>query len=228
MKAEDFNSSQDFFAKREKQRAIRNAQSVKLKRRSKNKKQAKAYKELNKEREKAWRLEQEKNNPGKYKLQRRRINWKREYGLYLPDIIEMLSNQNDQCNGCGVLVTWVDCSVDHVIPKARGGVHGKPNYQLLCCACNIAKSDQTMNEFLVLTEKVYKFQVKRTAQLEFQGLEAIKEVTPLCDTLPQGIRWNATGRPSMGLTTAVGIATPIPVRSPAAIKEGPAGAGSEG
>ena len=44
-----------------------------------------------------------------------------------------------KCRGCGVAH---NLTIDHIIPKSRGGKNSMDNYQTLCKACNLAKGDR--------------------------------------------------------------------------------------
>lgn len=55
----------------------------------------------------------------------------------------LYGQQEGQCNGCRTLFPYRNMTVDHVIPRARGGSHHINNLQLLCGACNSAKGTRT-------------------------------------------------------------------------------------
>lgn len=40
-----------------------------------------------------------------------------------------------------------DLTIDHIIPKSRGGANAPSNYQVLCGVCNRRKSSDIMNEY---------------------------------------------------------------------------------
>lgn len=50
--------------------------------------------------------------------------------------------QRGFCAGCGQLMSRHNCSVDHVIPKARGGFDGFGNVVAMHPHCNHAKADR--------------------------------------------------------------------------------------
>ncbi len=56
--------------------------------------------------------------------------------------------QEGICTGCEVLFPFRNFTVDHVVPKARGGTDHIENLQLLCNACNSMKGTKTQAEFL--------------------------------------------------------------------------------
>ena len=44
-----------------------------------------------------------------------------------------------QCVTCG---TWKDLTVDHIIPRSKGGTDDDDNLQTMCRSCNSAKRDR--------------------------------------------------------------------------------------
>lgn len=46
------------------------------------------------------------------------------------------------CLACGA---DDDLTIDHVVPKSRGGAHGRENFQTLCRPCNSGKGVQTID-----------------------------------------------------------------------------------
>jgi 5-methylcytosine-specific restriction endonuclease McrA len=51
-------------------------------------------------------------------------------------------------NGSEVLMT-----IDHILPKSKGGPDEIPNYQMMCCTCNAKKADK-VEEKIMLEEFV--------------------------------------------------------------------------
>lgn len=51
----------------------------------------------------------------------------------------VIKRDGDRCRRCG---SGADLTLDHVIPKARGGSNKLSNLQLLCEPCNRDKADQ--------------------------------------------------------------------------------------
>ena len=51
----------------------------------------------------------------------------------------LYGRQEGICNGCKVLFPFRNLTVDHVVPRARGGSDDLSNLQLLCGACNSMK-----------------------------------------------------------------------------------------
>ena len=52
------------------------------------------------------------------------------------------------CAGCGCHFQSRNLTIDHVVPKWRGGSDDISNFQLLCDACNQMKGDGTQEELL--------------------------------------------------------------------------------
>ena len=44
-------------------------------------------------------------------------------------------------------------TVDHIVPVSRGGSNGPENIVLACWECNMAKKDQSLEEFLQRTDR---------------------------------------------------------------------------
>ena len=62
----------------------------------------------------------------------------------------LYGKQEGLCNGCLVLFPFRNMTVDHIVPKAKGGTDHIENLQLLCGACNSKKHTRTQEEFLAL------------------------------------------------------------------------------
>ena len=56
--------------------------------------------------------------------------------------------QEGKCNGCLVLFPFRNFSVDHVVPRAKGGNDHMDNLQLLCTACNSSKGTLSQDAFM--------------------------------------------------------------------------------
>lgn len=54
--------------------------------------------------------------------------------------------QQGNCNGCGTHFPFVNLTVDHIIPKSKGGTDHQENLQLLCNYCNSLKGTGTQAE----------------------------------------------------------------------------------
>ena len=60
----------------------------------------------------------------------------------------LFGRQEGLCAGCGVMFPFRNFTVDHVVPRSRGGTDHLDNLQLLCGACNSLKGDRPQ-EYLV-------------------------------------------------------------------------------
>ena len=56
--------------------------------------------------------------------------------------------QEGKCNGCEVLFPFRNMTIDHIIPRSRGGMDDPDNLQLLCGACNSTKGNRTQDELI--------------------------------------------------------------------------------
>lgn len=66
----------------------------------------------------------------------------------------LYGEQGGYCNGCEHHFQIQNLTVDHIIPRARGGTDHVSNLQLLCSACNSLKGVESHQELLVrLTDK---------------------------------------------------------------------------
>lgn len=52
------------------------------------------------------------------------------------------------CHYCRAKTRKRERTADHVIPLSRGGYHSAKNLVMACQACNIAKANQTKDEFM--------------------------------------------------------------------------------
>ena len=56
--------------------------------------------------------------------------------------------QEGKCKGCEVLLPFRNLTIDHIIPRSRGGTNDADNLQLLCAACNSTKGDRTQEDLI--------------------------------------------------------------------------------
>lgn len=69
----------------------------------------------------------------------------RQYRTYKHTLFGL---QEGKCNGCEVLFPFRNMTIDHIIPRSRGGTDDPDNLQLLCGACNSTKSNRTQEELI--------------------------------------------------------------------------------
>ena len=68
-----------------------------------------------------------------------------------PDIRRILyGKQEGFCNGCDLHFRLRNLTLDHIVPRSRGGADTDSNLQLLCPACNSKKGTRTQEEFLAI------------------------------------------------------------------------------
>lgn len=60
----------------------------------------------------------------------------------------LYGRQEGVCGGCGILFPFRNLTVDHVVPRAKGGSDHLDNLQLLCGACNSMKGTGTQAQLL--------------------------------------------------------------------------------
>lgn len=70
-------------------------------------------------------------------------------GKRSPDIKHSLfGKQEGFCRGCGVSFPFVNFTIDHVVPRSKGGGDTDENLQLLCGHCNSVKGNRSQ-EYLI-------------------------------------------------------------------------------
>ena len=69
----------------------------------------------------------------------------RQYKTYKHTLFGL---QEGKCNGCEVLFPFRNMTIDHIMPRSRGGTDAPDNLQLLCAACNSTKGNRTQ-EYLI-------------------------------------------------------------------------------
>ena len=60
----------------------------------------------------------------------------------------LYGTQEGCCNGCKVHFEFRNLTVDHIVPRKRGGTDHESNLQLLCAHCNSVKGDRPMEYLL--------------------------------------------------------------------------------
>ena len=67
----------------------------------------------------------------------------------------LFGKQEGVCAGCEEFFPFRNFTVDHIIPKAKGGTDHKENLQLLCGACNSMKGKESMEELIVKLKNLH-------------------------------------------------------------------------
>lgn len=67
---------------------------------------------------------------------------------------ELYGRQEGKCNGCKVLFPFRNMTIDHIIPRSKGGQDNDENLQLLCGACNSMKGNRDMPYLLAKLQKM--------------------------------------------------------------------------
>lgn len=60
---------------------------------------------------------------------------------------KLLEKSGGVCTYCGVKLSWKSCTLDHVIPKSKGGSTLPVNLVASCVGCNNKKGNMTPEEF---------------------------------------------------------------------------------
>jgi len=60
----------------------------------------------------------------------------------------LYGRQSGQCGGCMVMFPKRNLTLDHIVPRAKGGTDHLENLWLLCGACNSSKGTKSQAEFL--------------------------------------------------------------------------------
>ena len=60
----------------------------------------------------------------------------------------LFGKQEGLCNGCKTLFPYRNLTIDHIVPKSKGGTDHIDNLQLLCGACNSTKGAGTQEELI--------------------------------------------------------------------------------
>ncbi len=57
----------------------------------------------------------------------------------------LFGRQEGQCAGCKILFPFPNLTIDHMVPRSKGGTDHLENLQLLCAACNSIKGARDMS-----------------------------------------------------------------------------------
>lgn len=100
--------------------------------------------------------------------QQRRFFWLRATklkGATARDLASMWKRQRGRCALTGARLDRT-AQVDHIIPKARGGLDDLDNLQWVSAAANLAKRDLTQAEFVALCDSVMRWLGERIAMVD--------------------------------------------------------------
>ncbi len=82
--------------------------------------------------------------------------------MQISKAILLYEKQGKKCAYCETIFDGnVECNIDHIIPKSRGGKNTTDNLCLSCLPCNQAKANMTGDEFRAIMTKVKMGIVKR-------------------------------------------------------------------
>jgi 5-methylcytosine-specific restriction endonuclease McrA len=135
--------------------------------------------ECNKQSKKITRKKHQKINRNKYKRIRDDKEWAKIYGNKYEPISRNIvyRKHNYICTSCGVKCLHPNkenynqsnaATLDHIIPKSKGGSHTYDNVTLLCRSCNTIKSDKILTQFK-----------RNQSQLELQFIDYIPQGSQL-------------------------------------------------
>ncbi len=65
----------------------------------------------------------------------------------------LYGQQEGRCAGCRVLFPFRNMTVDHIVPRSKGGQDNIENLQLLCAACNSTKGAQTQERLITILKR---------------------------------------------------------------------------
>ena len=76
--------------------------------------------------------------------------------IALADLVQLFLEQEKECALCGdeLELDTKGTHIDHIVPKAKGGDDWIGNLELVCAACNYAKRDLSLKDFVLLCLKV--------------------------------------------------------------------------
>lgn len=84
---------------------------------------------------------------------------------------------NGQCFYCGVTLRWDHKTVDHVIPKSKGGPDRTWNLVICCFDCNFEKGDDfpTMEQLQLVLHRKFLHETRVSLGRKIENLKAEKK-----------------------------------------------------
>ena len=92
-----------------------------------------------------------KVKPAKKPAKKPRFSDTPEYREYKARLYE---KQGGACIGCQLGLPMRNLTIDHIVPRSKGGTDEYENLQLLCNACNVLKGNKSQETFLEILGKV--------------------------------------------------------------------------
>lgn len=81
--------------------------------------------------------------------------------------LDLVIKQNSRCYWCSEYVA--SPTIDHLIPKSRGGTSAESNLALTCHSCNTRKSSRTPEEYIIQRLKEFEKFVKSQGFREYRA-----------------------------------------------------------
>lgn len=72
-----------------------------------------------------------------------------------------ISVREDRCSFCGCVIDEYSRTVDHLIPKSRGGIRSNSNKVWVCKRCNRIKGNMNPDEFLAAIDSMMYIEVSK-------------------------------------------------------------------
>ena len=73
-------------------------------------------------------------------------NFKLPLHIILKKYVHIPYKENNECQYCSCIVNTENATIDHVLPRSRGGKHEWNNVVTCCLKCNRKKGNRTPNE----------------------------------------------------------------------------------
>lgn len=86
---------------------------------------------------------------------------------------ELYGKQDGKCVGCEERFPIRNLTLDHIVPRAKGGTDERRNLQLLCGVCNSLKGTRSQDDFIQELQRqgVAKPKHVSLSQSEYDSLE---------------------------------------------------------